>query len=126
MFRNCGCSCKHNECNNNTSCNEIMYENNNCNNDMYETSCNINSDFPNMNECPCACGFDDESVFPQNWMYGHSYVPHQKMNKVYTPEIGLKMGTIFPELVSPYCPGQSLEVINYLKKSNTIGGGCNS
>ncbi|MCI8291246.1 MAG: spore coat associated protein CotJA [Clostridia bacterium] len=59
-------------------------------------------------------------------MYGHSYVPHQRMNKVYTPEIGLKMGTIFPELVSPYCPNQSLEVINYLKNSNTIGEGCNS
>ena len=47
-------------------------------------------------------------------------------NQIYTPEIGLKMGTIFPELVSPYCPNQSLETINYLKNSNTIGGGCNS
>jgi hypothetical protein len=79
-----------------------------------------------MKENSCSCGFDEYSVFPQNWMYGHSYVPHQRMNKVYTPEIGLKMGTIFPELVSPYCPNQSLEVINYLKNSNTIGEGCNS
>ena len=36
------------------------------------------------------------------------------------------MGTIFPELVSPYCPNQSLEEINYLKRTNQIGGGCNS
>ena len=64
--------------------------------------------------------------FPTNWMYAHSYVVNQRMNQIYTPEVGLKMGTIFPELVSPYCPNQSLEEINYLKRTNQIGGGCNS
>ncbi|MCI8545863.1 MAG: spore coat associated protein CotJA [Clostridia bacterium] len=59
-------------------------------------------------------------------MYAHSYVVNQRMNQIYTPEVGLKMGTIFPELVSPYCPNQSLEEINYLKRTNQIGGGCNS
>ena len=57
-------------------------------------------------------------------MYGHSYVAHQKMNQVYAPEMGIKMGTIFPELVSPYCPGQSIEMIDYLKNFNQAGGGC--
>ena len=60
-----------------------------------------------------------------NWMYGHSYVSHQRMNQVYAPEMGLKMGTIFPELVSPYCPGQSMEVNKYLASTNKIGEGCN-
>lgn len=64
-------------------------------------------------------------LFHGNWMYGHSYVAHQKMNQIYAPEMGLKMGTIFPELVSPYCPGQSFEMIEYLKSSNQTGGGCN-
>ena len=112
MFRNCSCSC--NNCHSNKD-----------NHDMYETSCNIDP-YDDMDTDSCSCGFNEYSAFPDRWMYGHSYVPHQRLNQVYTPEIGLKMGTIFPELVSPYCPGQSLEVMNYLKDSNTIGGGCNS
>ena len=39
--------------------------------------------------------------------------------------IGLKMGTIFPELVSPYYPGQSMEQIRYIESMNKIGKGCN-
>ena len=35
------------------------------------------------------------------------------------------MGTIFPELVSPYSPGQSMQQIDYIRNSNTIGKGCN-
>lgn len=35
------------------------------------------------------------------------------------------MGTIFPELVSPYMPGQSLAEIEYLKATNPIKEGCN-
>lgn len=119
MFRNCGCSCNNSQNNNTeTTCN---------NNTMYEESCNMmpNYDF-NSDNNSCSCGFTNTSVFPQDWMYGHCYVPHQQMNQVYTPEIGLRMGTIFPELVSPYCPNQSLDTINYLKNSNTTGGGCNS
>ena len=42
-----------------------------------------------------------------------------------TPCCGLKMGTIFPELVSPYRPGQSMEFNDYLRARNEIGEGCN-
>ncbi len=79
----------------------------------------------NENE-DCGCGFDEaESVFPTNPMLAQSYVPIQKMDKTFTPNCGLKMGTIFPELVSPYMPGQSMEEIQYLKQANKIGEGCN-
>lgn len=121
MFRNCNCS--YNNLSSNTDTNSST------SNNMYEESCNMiqNYNYGNIeNDTTCSCGFTNTSAFPQNWMYGHCYVPHQRMNQIYTPEIGLKMGTIFPELVSPYCPNQSLETINYLKNSNTIGGGCNS
>lgn len=74
----------------------------------------------------CSCGFDDEvSAFPSNPMLAQSYVPVQEMNKTFTPKCGLKMGTIFPELVSPYVPGQGMAEIEYLKNSNEIGEGCN-
>ncbi len=56
------------------------------------------------------------NIFPNNPMYAQSYVPWQTLEKVLLPNDGLKMGTIFPELVSPYKPGQSLEEIEYLKK----------
>ena len=32
---------------------------------------------------------------------------------------------VFPELVSPYMPGQSMEEIEYIKMTNKIGKGCN-
>lgn len=35
------------------------------------------------------------------------------------------MGTIFPELVSPYSPGQSMQQIRYIESRNEIGKGCN-
>ena len=105
-----------------------MDNNNSCD---YETICNYVS-----NNCcckdndDCGCGYDDDNccgdIFPYNPMFAQSYVPIQQMDKTFVPCVGLKKGTIFPELVSPYCPGQSLEVMNYLKNSNTIGGGCNS
>lgn len=107
MFRNC------NSCSNNTEQNQdLVFENDNI--PIYNN--NIQS---------CNCGFNTNSVFPQNWMYAHSYVVNQRLNQIYTPEMGLKMGTIFPELVSPYCPNQSSEEISFLRSSNT-GGGCNS
>ncbi len=92
-----------------TSCQNVGL----CNNDIYNENCN--------------CGFDDEytSVFPEDPMLAQSYVPYQFMDKTFKPEIGLKMGTIFPELVSPYCPGQSMEVNKYLASTNTVGEGCN-
>ncbi len=77
-------------------------------------------------ECECGCGFDEEeSVFPTNPMFGQSYVPWQTMDKTFKPCVGLKMGTIFPELVSPYVPCQSMEEIEYIKQTNQIGEGCN-
>ena len=47
------------------------------------------------------------------------------MDRTFKPNVGLKMGTIFPELVSPYTPCQSMEEINHIRQTNTIGKGCN-
>ena len=75
------------------------------------------------NSMSCGCGFDeDKNLFPNNPMLAQSYVP---MDKTFTPCCGLKMGTIFPELVSPYRPGQSMEFNDYLRARNEIGEGCN-
>ena len=49
-----------------------------------------------------------------------SYVPWQIMGETFTPDVGLKMGTIFPELVSPYIPGESLEIMNYLARRDNV------
>ena len=65
------------------------------------------------------------NVFPENPSLGQSYVPIQYMDRTFRPCVGLKMGTIFPELVSPYSPCQSMEEINFLRNSNEIGKGCN-
>ena len=74
----------------------------------------------------CSCGFDESmNVFPENPSLGQSYVPIQYMDRTFKPCVGLKMGTIFPELVSPYSPGQSMEEIKYIEMTNTIGKGCN-
>ena len=79
------------------------------------------------NSCKCSCGFDEEElpIFPENPMLAQSYVPIQYMDKTFIPEVGLKMGTIFPELVSPYISCQSMEEIEYIKATNQIGEGCN-
>lgn len=84
-----------------------------------------NCNYCNYSNDECSCGFDEESMFPSNAMFGHAYVPNQKMTKTFTPDVGLRMGTIFPELVSPYSPNQSIAVIEYLKARNEIGEGCN-
>ena len=118
FYRNNRYFTRHCNCNN---CSNITFDE--C--DM-ETKCNnVQSDY-NMNMDSCSCGFDEEfNAFPENPMYGQSYVPIQKMNKVFKPEIGLKHGTIFPELVSNYCPNQSIEEVEYIKATNKIGEGCN-
>lgn len=78
------------------------------------------------NSMSCGCGFDEDmNLFPNNPMLAQSYVPMQYMDKTFTPCCGLKMGTIFPELVSPYRPGQSMEFNDYLRARNEIGEGCN-
>ena len=86
------------------------------------------SDVPCYNNMydECECGFDEEySVFPENPMLAQSYVPYQYMDKTFKPNVGLKMGTIFPELVSPYMPCQSMRVNEYLEATNKVGEGCN-
>lgn len=112
MYRNCNCHCH--------------WINDNCKNDTYETKCmNIPSQYNNYQD-NCMCGFDEEeNLFPENLIFGQSYVPWQRMNKTFIPKVGLEMGTIFPELVSPYCPGQSMEEIRYIEETNKIGKGCN-
>ena len=122
-FRGCSCMCYNNDnqvledvCDNVSGYD--MTSGNNC--------CNCNTDCCQMNQYDCSCGFDtEESVFPSNPMLAQSYVPMQTLDKTFTPCCGLKNGTIFPELVSPYEPCQSMEFINYLKRRNTIGEGCN-
>ncbi len=117
MSKNCNCMCN---CNMNqenspleTVCDDVQTNNTNM--------CGCNN---NYNQCQC--GFnEEESVFPSNPMLGQSYVPIQRMTNTFTPCCGLKNGTIFPELVSPYYPCQSVEDIEYLRSRNTIGKGCN-
>ena len=109
-------------------CMNNNYWNSNCNkDDVLEKSCNnVCNDMPSYND-NCGCGFDDntDDVFPENPMLAQSYVPIQYLNETFKPCVGLKNGTIFPELVSPYMPGDSMKQIKYLEKTNTIGKGCN-
>lgn len=92
---------------------------------LIDDTCNYVQNFNDMQN-DCECGFDEEdNLFPSNPMFGQSYVPWQTMDRTFIPSVGLKMGTIFPELVSPYMPGQSKEEIEFIKNTNTIGMGCN-
>ena len=59
---------------------------------------------------------DNRNLFPKYIMYGHSYVPNQTMKNIFNPETALKLGSLYPELVSPYNPGQSVRVIEELKR----------
>jgi hypothetical protein len=118
MFRNYRrCSCINNSYQNSSS--DLQQ-------DMIENQCdNVNSSYEEFSDS-CSCGFDEDyNVFPENPMLAQSYVPFQYMDKTFKPCIGLKMGTIFPELVSPYVPGQSMEEMDYIMKRNVIGKGCN-
>lgn len=108
------------------------------NNNSYDTNGNaIEDKCDNVSSCcdfeeceknECECGFDEEyemGVFPENPMLAQSYVPWQYMDKTFKPCVGLKMGTIFPELVSPYMPCQSMRTTDFIEATNTIGKGCN-
>ncbi len=115
------CSCMNNNYQNSSCENELE-------NDMIETSC-LNANSPcTSNEyvdC-CECGFDEDyNVFPENPMLAQSYVPYQYMDKTFKPCIGLKMGTIYPELVSPYMPCQDMREMEYIAATNKIKEGCN-
>lgn len=114
MYRQC------NMCNNMQDDNDFQ-----CESTMYDDSCKSSmqcNDNTNINSC--SCGFEKNNIFPNTLLYASSYVPHQYMNNVYKSNYGLKMGSIFPELVNPYCPGQSQEIFNYLKQSKDFEGGC--
>lgn len=98
----------------------------NMDNNSYETLCNNVPSNMNSYNNNCSCGFDEEEdVFPENPMFGQSYVPFQTMNETYMPCSGLEKGTIFPELVSEYYPGQSMAEIQYIADTNMIKEGCN-
>lgn len=95
--------------------------------DLMEKACkDVDNTICNCGKDDCGCGFDEEeSVFPINPMLAQSYVPWQTMDKTFKPCVGLKMGTIFPELVSPYVPCQDIEEMEFIKQTNMIGEGCN-
>ena len=85
--------------------------NNNCRCRNYITN--------NINSCPCNRyineDFSNNNALPDNYLYGYAYTPNFNMERTFTPECGLENGTIFPELVSPYSPGQSIDFIEYLR-----------
>lgn len=58
---------------------------------------------------------NNQGNFPRNAMFGHAYVMDQTLTKTFSPEDALKKGTIFPELFSPYSPGDSMREIEFLK-----------
>ena len=63
--------------------------------------------------------------FPNNYLYGYAYTPNQTIKETFCPRDGLRNGSMFPELVSPYYPGQSIDFIEYLKTTDRNGGcGC--
>lgn len=116
-------------CNLGCSCNNSDMQNSSCdlnnNDNYYQYSCSDVANYES-NYDSCGCGFDEENnFFPVNPMYAQSYVPFQTLDKVFIPCVGLKMGTIFPELVSPYMPGQSQREIEYIRNTNQIKKGCN-
>ena len=90
------------------------------------TACSQIQNYLDNTTDSCECGFDTlDRTFPANPMFGQSYVPWQVMDKTFSPEMGLREGTMFPELVMPYYPGESLEQLQYLERTNRIGKGCN-
>lgn len=68
------------------------------------------------------CQNTNTSAFPENYLYGHAYTPVQSLNNTYNPEIGLQNGSIFPELISPYSPGQSIDFIEFLRYGGRDNG----
>lgn len=125
LRKSCQRCCQMNKMN---SAHMMEDESSNClaENEMFDTSCNECS--CNMCTKNCNCGFDEPcNMFPLNPRLGQSYVPTQMMpDKVFKPCVGLGMGSIFPELFSPYMPCQSIEENKYLAQTNEPKGGCNT
>ena len=63
--------------------------------------------------------------FPKNAMFGHCYVMDQTLKKIYSPGEALDKGTTFPELYSPYSPGDSMKEIEFLRNYAKGGWGYN-
>ena len=117
---------RYNNCNCCNSCNNMKCENNLS--DVLEDTCDNYANMSAFDEedDDCECGFEKNMpVFPEDPTLAQSYVPIQYLDKTFKPCVGLKMGTIFPELVSPYKPCQSIEEIEFIKATNKIGKGCN-
>ena len=76
----------------NTCMNNQCYDNNSCNKEknIIEEKCQNNCQCSYMQNDyvdSCECGFDDENnVFPENPMFGQSYVPIQYMGKTFRPQ----------------------------------------
>lgn len=105
---------------------KCMYNMNNYNQDGLEDKCSDVNSYNNYEKDDCKCGFEEEyDVFPTTPMLAQSYVPIQFMDRTFKPAVGLMHGTIFLELVSPYTPGQSMEEIAFIERTNKIGEGCN-
>lgn len=116
------CNCRCRKCCDNSNCQDMC---NKCTMNRYRYITDENNDRDND---ACKCGFTEEkkpSVFPEDPMLAQSYVPIQTLGKTFIPSVGLKMGTIYPELVMPYKPCQSLEDIAFIKAMNTVKEGCN-
>lgn len=91
-----------------------------------ETSCECVQNDMYMDVDECECGFEEEdNGLPASPQFGQSYVPLQIMNRTFIPSVGLEKGTIFPELVSPYEPCQSVAENAFIRANNEIKGGCN-
>ena len=104
----CRCNCRRNSrCMNYASNNNNNCRCRNCNNNSSSNTCGCNRYANETSE--------NTNTFPENYLYGNAYTPNFCMGKTFTPECGLANGTIFPELVSPYSPGQSIDFIEYLR-----------
>ena len=83
-------------------------------------------DTTNNDNNSCNCGFEkSKNTFPENPILGQSYVPIQQLDKTFMPCVGLKKGTLFPELEFNYEPNQSIEENAFIKDLNSIKEGCN-
>ncbi len=117
--------------NNCCSCNKCCNMKNNDNlSDVLEDTCddytNLSTNDYDYDDDDCGCGYQNSMpLFPENPTLAQSYVPTQYMDQTFKPCVGLKMGTIFPELVSPYKPCQSIEEIEFIKATNKRGKECN-
>lgn len=104
-------------CNRRCKCNSNCNQSTNYKNRITSCGCrNVKS----CSDCEIYANICENSIyksnFPENSLYGHAYTPNQTLTNIFVPEVGLNNGTMFPELVSPYYPGDSMEFINYLKQ----------